>query len=206
MFDSVSPTLPTRDRLIQAAAELMYRQSYGAVSVDDICREADIKKGTFYHHFASKNELALATFTYMWGEYRAEIEATQGNQEIPPTERLARYVDSIVACHRETFAAEGKVYGCPLCTAGQEMGAQDEAIRQKIASIYEEVVDLFTELVKCQPAFAHATEEQSRETARAILSYTSGVEAQAKVANDPEVIARDLLPGLKRLIAMPLTE
>lgn len=206
MFDSVCPKSPTRDRLLQAAAELMCRHSYGAVSIDDICRLADIKKGTFYHHFPSKVELALATYDYMWADCRSEMIRVAQDDGLDAGARLARFAQEIIDCHRETFAREGKVYGCPLSGAGSEMGAQDEAIRRKIVEISEEAVELMRAVVAAFPAHARASEEQQRAVARSLLCYTSGVEQNAKVANDPEVIARDLLPGLQRLVATPIME
>lgn len=205
MRDSVAPqpahVLPTRDRLIAAAAELMRRQSYGTVSVDDICRAADVKKGTFYHHFASKIELALATFDHIWAEGRAEFVACLNNTTLTPPARLAAFVDGVVACHRETFEQEGKVYGCPLCNAGSEMGAQDDAIRTKMQHIFDDAVALFAALVAEMPAYVDASRDTCTETARAMMCYMMGVEYQAKVANNPDVIARDLLPGLNRILS-----
>ncbi len=206
MLDSVPQTLPTRDRLIEAAATLMRRQSYSTVSVDDICRAADVKKGTFYHHFPSKIELALATFDHIWAEGRAEFVACVNDTTRSPIDRLARFAEGIVECHRDTFRREGKVYGCPLCNAGSEMGAQDEQIRQKMALIFEDAVALFADLVAEMPAHQNSTRPQCIETARAMMCFMMGVEYQAKVANNPEVIARDLLPGLVRLIDSPVTE
>jgi Bacterial regulatory proteins, tetR family len=47
-----------RQALIDAAFELIWTNSYGAVSVDDICRAAGARKGSFYHFFRSKVDLA----------------------------------------------------------------------------------------------------------------------------------------------------
>ena len=210
MLDSLPITAPaiapTRARLIQAAAELIRRHSYGTVSVDDICKAADIKKGTFYHHFPSKNELALATFDHIWQEERAAFVATLNNPALTPEARLTVFAESIVALHRETYAREGKVYGCPLSNAGGEMGAQDEAIRCKIAAIFDDAVTLFAQMVAALPGWTQAPPIACREAARAMMCFMMGVEYQAKLANDPEVIARDLLPGLKRLLAVFPTE
>ncbi len=50
----------TRIKIMDAAAKLFSRQGYNKASVDDICEEAGISKGAFYHHFKSKQELFLA--------------------------------------------------------------------------------------------------------------------------------------------------
>lgn len=203
MRDSLPPVQPTRDRLIAAASMLMLRQSYATVSVDDICREAEIKKGTFYHHFPSKIELALATFDHIWSECRGDMVACINDVGRTPQERLARFADEVVACHRDTFDKEGKVYGCPFSNAGSEMAAQDDQIRLKIEGIFEEAVTLLADLVAEMPSHADCSRAQCAETARAMFCFMTGVEYQAKVANNPDVIARDLLPGLQRLLDSP---
>ena len=49
----------TRAQLLEAAATCFGRDGYNAASVADICRQAGVSKGAFYHHFASKHELFL---------------------------------------------------------------------------------------------------------------------------------------------------
>lgn len=206
MFDSAPPSLPTRDRLIQAAAELMMRQSYSTVSVDDICKAADIKKGTFYHHFPSKVELALVTFDHIWDECRCDLVACINDTAKTPEERLRAFADLVIAHHRETFAAEGKVYGCPLANAGNELGAQDDAVRNKIEGLFEDSIGLFASLVAEFPSHRTSTREQCLETARALVCMLMGVEYQAKIFNNPEVLARDLMSGFQRILAATHTE
>lgn len=50
----------TRTRIIESAIKLFSNRGYNKASVDDICAEAGISKGAFYHHFRSKQELFLA--------------------------------------------------------------------------------------------------------------------------------------------------
>ncbi|MEQ8716373.1 MAG: helix-turn-helix domain-containing protein [Acidimicrobiales bacterium] len=49
-----------RDRILDAAAELFYREGVSAVGVDTIVRHAGVAKATLYNHFRSKNELVAA--------------------------------------------------------------------------------------------------------------------------------------------------
>ena len=53
-------TSTAKDRLIEAVLELLWTGSYGGTSVDQICERAGVKKGSFYHYFPSKSELAKA--------------------------------------------------------------------------------------------------------------------------------------------------
>jgi TetR/AcrR family transcriptional repressor of nem operon len=49
-----------KERLTEAAMDLIWENSYGATSVDAICERAGAKKGSFYYFFKSKSELAAA--------------------------------------------------------------------------------------------------------------------------------------------------
>jgi hypothetical protein len=112
----------------------------------------------------------------------------------------------IVEHHRETFAAEGKVYGCPLANAGNELGAQDDAVRCKVETFFEDSIGLFASLVAEFSSHKGKTREQCLETARALVCMLMGVEYQAKIFNNPEVLARDLMPGFQRILAATHTE
>ena len=59
-----SPPLPTKDRLIHAAARLFHTQGYNGVGMNEILAEAKAPKGSLYHHFPNgKSDLALAAAT-----------------------------------------------------------------------------------------------------------------------------------------------
>jgi TetR/AcrR family transcriptional repressor of nem operon len=53
-------TRDTRQRIINAAQALIYQRSYNEVGVQEICDHAKVQKGSFYHFFPSKSDLALA--------------------------------------------------------------------------------------------------------------------------------------------------
>ena len=50
----------TRHSILLTAFDLMYRNGYRATSVDDILKKMDVTKGSFFYHFKSKEEMALA--------------------------------------------------------------------------------------------------------------------------------------------------
>ena len=60
-----------KERLTDAAMELMWENSYGATSVDAICERAGAKKGSFYYFFKSKSELAAAALEADWNKNEA---------------------------------------------------------------------------------------------------------------------------------------
>ncbi len=55
--DMISHAIPTRERIISAAAKLFYNEGIRSVSVDAVAEEAGVTKRTLYYHFASKDDL-----------------------------------------------------------------------------------------------------------------------------------------------------
>ena len=63
-------TSNARERLIESASELWHSRSYADVGVNEICEHAGVRKGSFYHFFASKQDLALAVIDSFWSRAR----------------------------------------------------------------------------------------------------------------------------------------
>ena len=56
----------SKTKLLDAALQVIRAKGYASTTVDDICRQASVTKGSFFHHFKSKDELALAAVEH-WG-------------------------------------------------------------------------------------------------------------------------------------------
>jgi len=61
-------THPSRQKFIDAATALIREKGYAGTSVDDICARAGLRKGSFFHHFKSKEELLLAAIEH-WNNF-----------------------------------------------------------------------------------------------------------------------------------------
>ena len=82
-----------RQKLIDAATSAIREQGYAATSVDDLCSMVGVTKGAFFHHFKSKQALALAA-TECWTERsRALFEAAPYRAYSDPLDRILRYLD-----------------------------------------------------------------------------------------------------------------
>ena len=76
-----------KTRLMDAAMDLIWENSYGTTSVDAICERAGAKKGSFYYFFKSKSELAAAALEADWNKKRAEMDSIF-SPTVPPLERF----------------------------------------------------------------------------------------------------------------------
>src|SRR5215471_7022024 len=82
------------DRLMQAAMDLIWTNSYGATSVDAICQEAGARKGSFYHFFTSKSELAVKALEADWQRKKARMDEIF-SPTVPALDRLRSYFQHV---------------------------------------------------------------------------------------------------------------
>jgi AcrR family transcriptional regulator len=74
----------TRAKIMSVALEMFARQGYDATSVADICREAGVSKGAFYHHFPTKQDIFLALLRGWLSDLDAQLDALlQGADSVP---------------------------------------------------------------------------------------------------------------------------
>lgn len=86
-------TTGPRRKLLDATLHVVRAQGYAGASVDDICREAGVTKGSFFHHFKSKDELAVAA-TEHWAGVTGNLFATAPFRVVAdPRERVLAYID-----------------------------------------------------------------------------------------------------------------
>jgi TetR/AcrR family transcriptional regulator, transcriptional repressor for nem operon len=83
----------SKTMLLQAALKVIRAKGYSATRVEDVCEAAGLTKGSFFHHFDSKEALALAAADY-WSEVTGELFASAPYQTEPgPVDRLLAYID-----------------------------------------------------------------------------------------------------------------
>lgn len=197
------PDNGTRQKLVDTAKDLIWTSSYGAVSVDDICRTAGVKKGSFYHYFPSKQDLALAA---MEEYYHYKIEAVMkpvfaANKSFRT--QVEDMIEAILRDNRQNLADHGCVCGCPLAALGSEMiGQEEHAIRTKVEEIFVRCRDFLlnamtqaVETKQIEPLDVNAKAEE-------VHDFITGLMMMARVHNNLDGLERDLKPGLLRILGL----
>jgi TetR/AcrR family transcriptional repressor of nem operon len=191
-------TSDAKQHLIEAARELWHSRSYAEVGVNEICEHAGVRKGSFYHFFPSKRDLALAVIDDFWRRDRQEFLALSTDSELKPLERIVRFVE-LQCSELETLAdSYGTVPGCPFGNLAVEMSTQDEVLRERLDGLFAEVVGFLEEAVEQAIAAGDVRPSDSRRTALAMLAYIQGTFVVAKTSNDAGLV-RELAPGLLRI-------
>lgn len=79
-------------KLLDAALRVIRTQGYAGSSVDDICREAGVTKGSFFHHFKGKDDLAIAATEHWTGLTGNLFESAPYHREADPRDRVLAYI------------------------------------------------------------------------------------------------------------------
>jgi TetR/AcrR family transcriptional repressor of nem operon len=176
-----------KQRLTDAAMDLIWQNSYGATSVDAICERAGAKKGSFYYFFKSKSELAAAALEAEWNKRKADMDRIF-SPTVPPLERFDRYFefvhDNLAECQRKC----GSVLGCPLLTIGSEVSTQDQVLRDTVDRILDKKISYFVSAIRDAHAqgLIHAPDPEAK--ARALFACYQGTLTQARIQNDVGLI------------------
>jgi len=195
-----------KERLLDAAMDLIWENSYGATSVDAICDRAGAKKGSFYYFFKSKSELAAAALEDCWSKKRAEMDSIF-SPTVPPLERFDRYFDFVHDRLAEVQKKCGSILGCPFISVGSEVSTQDQIVRETIDRIMDRKVNYFVSAVRDAAAEGLIDAPDPVAKARALFSCYQGMMAQARIQNDIELlrgfkeVAMEVL-GVKRASAL----
>jgi TetR/AcrR family transcriptional repressor of nem operon len=184
----MSPATDTRQRLIDSAQQLIYASSYSDVGVQQICDQAGVRKGSFYHFFPSKRDLTLAVLEQMQTFFRDMIFSSAFASDIPPLQRIERFFQESYTFHKQMKQASGHMLGCPFGNLGSEMSTRDEAIRTRVEAIFSDSEKHFERVLSDAVASGDLPEIDIRATAQAIFAYVEGIMIVAKTRNDPELI------------------
>jgi TetR/AcrR family transcriptional regulator, transcriptional repressor for nem operon len=182
-----------RDRLIGATIDLIRQKGFESSRVDDICAAAKVSKGAFFHHFASKEAVAIAA-AEAWGHgANAMFDARLGDHPDPRAFVLA-YLDLRIAL------LDGPAYDY-MCYAGtlvEEVWQTHPAVHQAAAAAVTGHIDWLA------PKIARLTSEKRAVELSALIQATvQGALILAKADGHPER-ARTCLADLKTFIQSQL--
>lgn len=150
---------PAKERLLNAAAELFYREGVGATGIDAITAHAGVAKMSLYNNFSSKADLVHAYMERRLAEWR-DAYRERLKQATTPQERILAIFDSYV--DHAALAYGWGFRGCGLLNAAAELPVGDPG-RATVALQKEEVERLFKEhLLALQPAGGASIDETAQ--------------------------------------------
>jgi TetR/AcrR family transcriptional regulator, transcriptional repressor for nem operon len=148
-MDAADSIAPAKTRLLDAALKVIRTKGYVATTLDDLCAEAGVTKGSFFHHFKSKEDLALAAVEH-WNSMTGGLFAQAPYTQIAdPRDRVLAYIDFRAAI----LQGELPDFTCLLGTMVQETFETHPRIRDAC----EHGITLHARVVAADIAAAKAT-------------------------------------------------
>ena len=187
-----------------ALTELIWTGSYGSTTIDHICERAGVKKGSFYHFFESKADLAIAALEANWEARRPELDALF-SPSVPPLERLRKFGERSYQKQVELKKTCGSVLGCPLFSLGTEVCTQDQELRAKIQEYLGKYRKYLESAIRDAAAEGLIQAPNPAEKARMLFAYYEGLLTQARIQNDVEVL-REWPCGCYAMLGLKQTE
>lgn len=197
---TLSPRAGAKTRLLDAALRVIRTKGYEASTVDDICRAAGVSKGSFFHHFTSKEDLALAAAVHFSDAADALFGAASYRDADDARARLLGYIDMRTALLTGDFTD----FTCLLGTMVQETYATHPAIRTACDElIRHHTSDVARDVAEAKAAYAPDAPWSAESLALFTQATIQGALILAKAHDDPAV-AIDCLTHLRRYVETQL--
>ncbi len=163
----------TQARILEAALKNFSESGYDAASVDDICAEAGVSKGAFYHHFPSKQAVFLALLNDWLTTVDTSLEAAR-KPTVPETlTNMARMLPVIFT------QADGRL---PMFLEFWLQASRDETVWKATVAPYQRYLDYFADLVKQGIEEGSFRPVDPRSAAQMIVSFAVGLLLQGLLA------------------------
>lgn len=171
----------TRDRILEATAELFRRHGYTGTGLKQIVAAASAPFGSIYHHFPGGKEqlgaeVVRASGAMYWALFPMVMEHAEGD--------VVRGTELFFAGAAETLVQSGYADACPIGTVALEVASTNEVLREATAEVFASWVAGMAE------AFADAgmPEERTRPTATAVIATLEGSFMLARAARTTDAM------------------
>lgn len=179
--------ISNRENILAAGLRVMFKKGFAGAGVRDIVAEAGAPQGSFTNHFGSKEAFAAEVLDLYFEHVRSLVGQALDDQTLPPRERLGRYLDLIT----DRLAADGCVRGCLIGDLSLETAQTSEALRRRLAAIYQEWLVPFTAcLAQAQQDGSIARRFSPDDLAEFLIASWQGAILRMKVERSREPLDR----------------
>lgn len=173
----------SRDRILNAARDLFHAHGYHAVSIRQICEQAQVNQGSFYYFFKTKKNLLLQVIG-MEKDKGVEFLQCTLDADLHPLGKIL-YFFQLVAEYQSTFS---NVRGCPIGNLILEIDIDEKEIHQTLQQTLQEWSHYFETIIREIAEEAEVARIDVQESAQNLLAYFQGTILMAKMANNPDLV------------------
>ena len=134
----------TREQLVEVGLQRIHAAGYGATGVNEILQLAEIPKGSFYHHFPSKEAFAEAVLERYGAQEMSRSERLLGDKSVAPLKRLRLYFEELLAVYGRT----GPISGCLLGNMALEVADHSDKLQPVLKAIFSAWTEAIVEVIR----------------------------------------------------------
>ena len=185
-----------KEQIVTAGMNLLHSRGFNATSVQDITEAAGVPKGSFYNHFASKEELGVEVLQ-RYSDQAGQLGIRLGESSLPPREWLRGYFGQLI----EANVASEFNAGCMLGNFSTELPHQSPAIRQQARQSFAAMCAMLEQVIaQGQRDGGIATTQPAREFANFTADAWQGAVLRAKAEQDRAPLVRFIDMVLNRVL------
>jgi TetR/AcrR family transcriptional repressor of nem operon len=180
---------PTKEKLLEAAQQLMLAKGFPATTVDEICETAGFTKGSFFHYFASKEQLGKEVLDRFYCSFQQRVYQGALRQKSDPLQRVYGYVDRFIELSDNPESPSG----CLLGNFTQELSDTHPEIRSLCARRFAEwAATLKQDLDEAKAKYAPKAPFDTQSLAEYLIAVLQGSQILAKAKQDKGVFRQNL--------------
>ncbi len=180
----------TKRKLVDAGVKLMRARGFNATTVDEICADAGVTKGGFFHYFKSKDDIAKAAVTHFFEDRVKNYEAAPFRQQADPLDRVFGRLDYV----KETTGGKAHATkGCLIGVFAQELAFTNPEIRDICQNFFSRMArDFSHDLAEARAAHAPDAKFDPKILAQFYISIVQGSLLLAKTAGNTDVLDENI--------------
>lgn len=175
------------------------KQGYHATGVKDICREAEVTKGAFFHYFETKQDLGISLLNDYWRLRQSQFADSGWMEQDDPVEQVAGFL-AVVA---DVFMNDPDGYSCLAGSFTLELAGSMPVFRDRVEELFSEWVEQIKPMLRRARVQAQSPDSIDVDLlADYIVSAIEGALVLAIARQDRYIIARhiDILTQHLRLV------
>lgn len=172
----------TKQHLLEAGLKMLLERGYNDLGVQALLDVTNTPKGSFYHHFESKEDFAMQVVDLYMVEVHKGLDAFLKNANMPPLARVRSFFEAT----REKYRAEGHL-GCMLGGVGQELAGVSENFAKKIDACFESIGEQIAAcLAEAQQRGELAKDVDPRRMAKLLVNCWEGAALRSRLQRRAE--------------------
>lgn len=172
----------TRQRILDAARRIVAGRGYAAVGINEVLAEAGVPKGSFYHHFDSKDAFGEAMMKSYFDDYFTTMDGIVADTGKTSAEHLMQYWQNFY----DTQVKDDCQGGCLVVKLGAEIADLSEAMRVTTKAGTTAIVDRLERMIADGIADGSVSVDDSpRATAESLYELWLGASMMAKIHCSP---------------------